>query len=84
MRHALPRKKHQYAGARAFFAVILIISLFGLWSLLHGDHGVASPVDQRGLRRRSEENNFQAQGKKRDLEVNLNPSILLVDAEAIG
>ena len=67
--HTPTRKNRRYAGERAFFAVLFILSIFALCALLRGDSGPLSAVGEASLRRRTAEGLFEEQGKKRDLEV---------------
>lgn len=65
------RNKRRYAGARAFFAVVFIVSIFAVWASWRGDYGTPVIAEESHLRRRTTEGPFEAQHKKRDLECRL-------------
>lgn len=72
LRHMNPtasRNKRRYAGARAFFAVVLILFTFTVWTSLRGDHGLPGIVEESSLQRRTTESPSGVQLKMRDLEV---------------
>ncbi|KAL8928272.1 MAG: hypothetical protein Q9208_001982 [Pyrenodesmia sp. 3 TL-2023] len=71
MNHTNLREERRNAGARSFFAVILILSLFACWSFLRTDRDGSAIVDQEVLRRRTGEELFDVRVERRDLECNL-------------
>lgn len=81
MNHTNLREKRRYAGARSFFAVILILFLFACWSSLRSDRDVSGTVDQRALRRRNGEELFHVRVEKRDLEVCSHPLTFFIHAK---
>lgn len=69
MKHTASRSRRPYAGARAFFAVILIVFLFAIWSHVQGNYLSRTTVGGGGLRRRALDSAFRAESEKPDLEV---------------
>lgn len=64
-------KRNKYAGARAFFLVLLIISTVAVWSKLRDDRTQHPAADGETLLRRVAEPPLEAQTslKKQDLDV---------------
>ncbi|KAL8713528.1 MAG: hypothetical protein Q9220_002390 [cf. Caloplaca sp. 1 TL-2023] len=75
MNYTSPRTKRKYAGARTFFAVILVTSLIALWSPLRNgvDPSSSSRIGAGLLRPRTTEgvSEIHEYSKKRDLECRL-------------
>ncbi|KAL8731765.1 MAG: hypothetical protein Q9166_003212 [cf. Caloplaca sp. 2 TL-2023] len=71
MNHPPPGTKRRYAGARAFFLVIVTISAIALWTVLRNEYGSTSAENGRGLMPREAEEPQVAHGslKKQDLDV---------------
>ncbi|KAL8848798.1 MAG: hypothetical protein Q9221_006176 [Calogaya cf. arnoldii] len=60
--HPSARSGSRYAGARAFFLVILIISTLGLWTILRDGRGPHYAADGKPLLRRAAETSLEAHG----------------------
>ncbi|KAI4089166.1 MAG: hypothetical protein LQ344_005546 [Seirophora lacunosa] len=71
MKHTASRSRRPYAGARAFFAVILIVFLFAIWSHVQGNYLSRTTVGGGGLPRRALDTAFRAESEKPDLECRL-------------
>ncbi|KAL9603410.1 MAG: hypothetical protein Q9179_002215 [Wetmoreana sp. 5 TL-2023] len=73
MNHTSARNKRRITGARAFFIVILVVSLVAVWSILSGNHELPAAGTGGGLRRRAAEGLVEVQHskKKRDQECRL-------------
>ncbi|KAL8717989.1 MAG: hypothetical protein Q9225_004832 [Loekoesia sp. 1 TL-2023] len=71
MNYTATRKKHRYAGERAFFAVALVVFTFVVWASLRGDGGSAPTRGQGSLQQRTTEGLLEVQRSKRDLECRL-------------
>ncbi|KAL8631650.1 hypothetical protein Q9189_002656 [Teloschistes chrysophthalmus] len=69
MNHFPPTRK-PYAAARTFFVIILIFSIFAIWSVLHGDSDSSSAAVAGGLQRRAVDDIDNTLGK-RDQECRL-------------
>lgn len=64
-------RRKKYAGARAFFLVVLVISTLAAWSILKDGRKPIPAADGKTLLRRVAESPLEAHGslKKQDLDV---------------
>ncbi|KAL8836366.1 MAG: hypothetical protein Q9170_002939 [Blastenia crenularia] len=65
------RNKRYHAGARAFFAVVVIISILSFWASLRTDDVIPPAAGGPTLQRRAREGLLEDQHKRRDLECRL-------------
>ncbi|KAL8701203.1 MAG: hypothetical protein Q9224_000613 [Gallowayella concinna] len=80
MNHPPPRNKPKYAGARAFFLVVLIISTLAIWTVLRDHRGFSSTTNEKALLRRVAEESLEAHGiaKRQDLDAKVFAFVILV------